>query len=429
MKRRVVITGLGMVTPLGVNVTSNWKRLITGNSAVDFIELEGSLPLTIVGAKIRDFEPDRLIGKDKSLKRMSKATKYVIAAAKQAVEENKLDPYNINPERIGVYVGSGEAGCEPDVFFPGFDVSKGEKERINVKKFSSCGLQFIDPYFSLRSLPNAGLAFISIQNNAKGVNNNFVNSATASSQAIGEGFYAIQQGYADIIIVGGYDSLLNVSTFLAYKEKGILSCGKFEAKKGYRPFDKNRDGFILGEGAGVIILEELNSAKRRNTPIYAEIKGYACRWGPDPFLGFEKMGVEVLASTMESALKKGEILKEEVDYLCAHGDATILGDKIETKAIKKVFGNHSYKILINSIKPITGFLGAASGTVELISTILTMKEGIIPPTINYETVDVECDLNYVPNVPQEKKVRIALSINRGIGGQNTAVVIKKFEGT
>jgi 3-oxoacyl-[acyl-carrier-protein] synthase II len=426
MKKRVVITGLGLVTCLGEGIERNWSKMISGNSGVKPISsFDASTFPVKISTEISGFDPKKHILNKKLLKLMNRHVTFGLAAAKLAVAESCLELSALPSHRVGVYMGSGETGGSAKDFFPALEVSLEKDRSISFHKFGSEGIWRINPLFLLRGLPNNLLCYITIEYNAQGPNNNFVMSPVASSQAIGEGFKVVQRGDADVMIVGGSDSLVGIDEILKYSEMKLLSEKNIYQEKAFQPFDRKRDGFVVGEGAGILILEELSHALRRKAPIYAEIVGYGCSSDGYHIIELSPEG-KAISLAIESALQDSRIASGDIDYICAHGNATQMGDLAETRAMKDVFGKKAYDIPISSIKPMIGHLGAASGAVEFIGSILTSYNGIIPPTINYDTPDPVCDLDYVPNTARKAVIDVAMSINYGIGGQSTALIVKRL---
>jgi len=426
MKRRVVITGIGLVTCLGEGIERNWNRMVSGNSGVGAISsFDASTFPVKIAAEITGFDPQKHILNKKLLKLINRHVTFGLAAAKLAVAESCLELTALPSHRVGVYMGSGESCGSPKEFFPALEVSVEKDRSINFHKFGSEGIWRINPLFLLRGLPNNLLCYITIEYNAQGPNNNFVMSSVASSQAIGEGFKVVQRGDADVMLVGGSDSLVGMDELLKYSEMKLLSKKNICPKKAFRPFDLRRDGFVAGEGAGILILEELSQALRRKAPIYAEIVGYGCGSDGYHIIELSPEG-KAISLAIANALKDAGIASGDIGYISAHGNATQKGDLAETRAMKDVFGKKAYEIPISSIKPMIGHLGAASGAAELIGSVLASYKGIVPPTINYDTPDPDCNLDYVPNTARKAVIDFAMSINYGIGGQSTALIVKRF---
>ena len=425
MSRRVVVTGLGMTTGLGLGWRINWERLVAGASAIDRISSVdvSTLPVKFA-AEVREMDPLEYVQNKKVLKMVHRNVVFGLAAAKEAVEDACLDFEGIPPERVGVYIGSGEPGSPASDFSEAIGVALDGAGDIDYEKFGEAGIWRLDPYFLLKMLPNNLACYVSMQYNARGPNSNIVFSGVAGAQAIGEGFKAIQQGYADVVIAGGYDSFLEKGVLQKYGEMGLFCTKTGATGADFCPFDGRRDGFFPGEGAGIAILEALSHAEQREAPIHAEMVGYGCACDAYHIIDLPRDG-KGTALAIQAALQDGDIPEKRVDYICAHGNGTVKGDLTETVAIKSVFGKTAYDVPVSSIKPMTGHLGAASGAVEFIATVLATEKGTIPPTINYRKPDPKCDLDYVPNSARQGEVDAAICLNRGIGGQNTALVVKR----
>ena len=413
MKRRVVVTGLGAVTPLGIGAEKTWKALCAGKSGIGRISRFDTTNFqTKIAGEVKDFDPEDFLDK-KQVRRMDSFVHYCMAATIMAMEDSKLEVANQDAERIGVLIGTGLGGL-PTL----------EK---NHTLLIEGGPKKISPFFIPMMIANMAPGQIAIHFGIKGPNTCVVTACAAGSHAIGDSYKLIQRGDADIVITGGTEATitpLNIGGFNAMK---AISTNNDEPEKASRPFDKNRDGFVPAEGAGTIILEELELALKRGANIYGEIVGYGLTsdafhiTAPDP----QGSGA---ARCMKMALLDANISPHEVDYINAHGTSTPLNDTIETIAIKTVFNEYSKKIPVSSTKSMTGHLLGAAGGVEAVFTILTIRDGIIPPTINYETPDPDCDLDYVPNVARRADVRIAISNSFGFGGTNATLVFKRFEG-
>ena len=411
MKRMVVVTGIGVVTPVGTNKEAFWSSLINGKSGVG--------PLTSfecrdydsrIAGEVRDFVPHPFIPK-KELKRMERFVQFAVTAAKEAVDDSGLDIPKEDPFNVGVLVGSGIGSLRIIE----------EQYKVILEK----GPSRITPFLIPMLIVNMASGHISIMFGVKGPNSCTTTACAAGSHAIGDAYRIIQLGEADVMITGGSESCithLGIGGFCALK---ALSTRNDEPQRASRPFDKERDGFVMAEGAGVVILEELEHAKKRNAKIYAELIGFGMTGdgyhmtAPDP-------SGDGPAKCMERALKDGNVKPEDVDYINAHGTSTQLNDKVETLAIKKLFGSHAKKLAVSSTKSMTGHLLGAAGGVEFIVCCLAIEKGIIPPTINYEYPDPDCDLDYVHNKARQAKVNVALSNSIGFGGHNATLCLKKF---
>lgn len=421
--RQVVITGLGLVTPAGLTLNDNWRRITSGQTTIKRVFPDEVSFSATLGSKIEDFDPKKYVKNPRNLRFFRKDVQYCLASAKLAGEDSGLDFSTIDPSRIGLYVGSGESQTGYDSFFPSLEPSLDENGHLDYKKFGSLGLPHIYPAFILLDLFNNGFCYLSIENKITGINNNFT-TGVSSGQAIGEAFKAIQRGEVDIAIAGGYDSLLLFENYFLYSATGMLT-REDNPIKAMKPYSASRDGFAPGEGAGFIVFENLTTALARNAPIRAEITGYSCNCDTNCDLLDPDPTGEGLAYALETALREAKIDPGEVDYINSEGNAT-KNDLSETRAFKRVFGKKAYDIPISTVKPVIGYLGAASSAIELIITALALEREIIPPTINYFGGDPECDLDYVPNNYRTKEMQYAVSVNKGLGGQNCVFVLKKY---
>ncbi|NLY84226.1 MAG: beta-ketoacyl-ACP synthase II [Acholeplasmataceae bacterium] len=414
MKRRVVITGLGPVSPIGTGKEEFWKNLTAGKSGVGLITRFDTTDFDVkIAAEVKDFDYTLYVDK-KEGKRMDRVTHFAVAAAKLAIEDAKLDLGSINQVRAGVCVGSGIGGIDTFV--------------EQTTKYVEKGPSKISPFFIPMEIPNMPAGQISIALGFKGPNTAIVTACATGTNCIGDAFRTIQYGDADLMIAGGSEAAISPVAVGGFSNMKALAGNNENPEKASCPFDKKRDGFVMGEGAGVVLLEELEHAKSRGAHIYAEICGYGMTsdayhiTAPDP-------SGEMPAACMKAAIDDAEIKPEEVGYINAHGTSTHRNDLNETIAAKKVFGAHAYKLAISSNKSMIGHLLGAAGGVEAIATALTIEQGIIPPTINYEDPDIdeELDLDYVPNVARKAEVKAALSNSFGFGGHNATILLKRYE--
>ncbi len=412
MGRRVVITGLGAVTPIGTGISEYWNALLEGRSGIKKIEkFDVSEFSSQIAGEVEGFNPKDYFDA-KSIRRMDKSTQFALAASIMAKEDAGIDFSQYDPYRIGVVLGSGIGGMETlDTQF-----------RILLDK----GPKRVSPLFIPMMISNILAGQVGMQFKAKGPNMVITTACASSTHAIGVAYKLIKEEEADIIITGGSEAAITPLALAGFCSMKALSTRNDEPERASRPFDKERDGFVMSEGAGILILEELEHAKKRGAKIYAEIIGFGMSadayhiTAPDP----EGEGAK---KAMELAINSAGVKPEEVDYINAHGTSTPLNDKLETLAIKKLFGEHAYKLAVSSNKSMIGHLLGAAGSVEAIATALTLKEGVIPPTINYENPDPECDLDYVPNKKRVQDVKIAISNSFGFGGHNASLVFKKYE--
>jgi 3-oxoacyl-[acyl-carrier-protein] synthase II len=412
LSRRVVITGLGMVSPLGIGVEKTWQALVQAKSGVVRItKFDPTGFDTQIAAEVKDFVPENFMEK-KEIKRMDIFIQYAMASAMMAMEDAQLPITPQNADRVGVVVGAGLGGLTTIESFHKVLMEKGPGR--------------ISPFFIPALIVNEAPGQISIRFGAKGPNSSVVTACATGNHNIGDAWRMIQRGDADAIIAGGVEATITPLAVSGFNAMKALSTRNHEPEKASRPFDKDRDGFVMGEGCGIIILEEMNSALDRGAKIYAEIIGYGLN-GDAYHITAPAPDGEGAARCMAMALKSAGISPEEVDYINAHGTSTDYNDLYETMAIKAVFKEHAKKLAVSSTKSMTGHLLGGAGGVEAIFTVLTIHRGVIPPTINYDTPDPECDLDYVPNVARMADVRVALSNSFGFGGTNAVLIFKKFE--
>ncbi|MGQ0506472.1 MAG: beta-ketoacyl-ACP synthase II [Myxococcaceae bacterium] len=414
--RRVVITGTGLITALGTGTEKNWQALLAGKSGIGPItRFEVGKIDTKIAGEVKDFDPVQFIEK-KEVRRMDLFTQYAIAAAEMAVKESGLpvglDKANgYDPERVGVIVGSGIGGL-------------GSLEEQH-KKALEKGFDRISPFFIIQMIINMAPGLISMRYGAKGPNWSPVSACATSAHAIGEAWKSIRLGETDAVIAGGSEAAITPLGIGGFSVMRALSSRNDDPERASRPFDKDRDGFVEGEGAGVVVLEELEHAKKRGAVILAELVGYGANSDAHHVTQPAPEG-EGAARCMRLALKSAGIAAEEVGYINAHGTSTPFNDANETKAIKAVFGEHAKKVMVSSTKSMTGhMLGAAGGAEAVIST-LALTRGVLPPTINYTTPDPECDLDYVPNTAREVRVNAVMSNSFGFGGTNAVLIFKRF---
>jgi len=408
MNKRVVITGLGAVTPLGNDINSYWQGLKEGKNGIGFItkfDTEGH-KVKIAG-EVKDFDPTLYVDK-KEVKRNDLFTLYALAAASQALEDSDIKG-NVDPYRFGTIVSSGIGGLSTI--------------ETNVERLITKGPKRVNPMYIPMAISNMAAGNVAILAEAKGYCTSVVTACAAGSHSIGDAFKLIQAGRADAMIAGGAEATITPSGIAGFANLTALNMTE-DLNRASIPFDKERGGFVMGEGAAVIILEELDHAIARNAKIYGEIVGYGATC--DAYHITAPNG-EGGARAMVEAVNDANIKKEEVGYINAHGTSTPLNDKFETKAIKDAFGDHAYNLNVSSTKSMTGHLLGASGAVEAVATILALKEGIIPPTINYLVADEECDLNVTPNQAVEKDIKYAISNSLGFGGHNASLLFKKWD--
>lgn len=411
-ERRVVITGLGAVTPLGLGVEETWSALCRGESGVGPItRFDTSEYDTRIAGEVRGFDPvDYMPRKD--VKKMDTFIHYALAAGNMAVEDAKLAVDKATAHQVGVLVGSGIGGLQA--------IENGHKTVL------AEGPRKLTPFFIPMLIVNLASGHISMRFGFKGPNYSIVTACATGNHCIGEAYRCIQRGEAEAMVAGGTESVVVPLAIAGFGAMKALSTRNHEPTRASRPFDKERDGFVVGEGAGLMILEELGYARRRGAKIYAEIVGFGMSGDAYHIASPDPTG-EGARRSMSNCLKDAGVAPEEIDYINAHGTSTPFGDKHETKAIKNLFGEHAYRLKISSTKSMTGHLLGAAGGVEAIVCVLSLARGIITPTINYDYPDPECDLDYVPNKALKMQVRMALSNSFGFGGTNATLLFKQFE--
>jgi 3-oxoacyl-[acyl-carrier-protein] synthase II len=412
-KRRVVVTGLGLITPLGIGVEASWKSALEGRSGIcPITQFDASqMPVRIAG-EVKGFDPAPYI-EAKEIKKMDRFIHFAVAAATMAVEDSGLKITDENAERVGVIIGAGMGGLPAIEHY----------HKIYLEK----GYRRISPFFIPMLIINLASGNVSIKFGAKGPNSAAVTACATGSHSIGDSFKIIQRGDADVMIAGGTESVITPLGVGGFAVMKALSTRNDEPEKASRPFDAGRDGFVMGEGSGVIILESLESALNRGAKIYAEIIGYGMSSDAYHITTPAPEG-EGAARCMKAALKDAGIEPKMVNYINAHGTSTKYGDELETAAIKTVFGEHAYKLCVSSTKSMTGHLLGAAGGVEAIFSVLSIHNNIVPPTINLEDPDPECDLDYAPNKAKQMDVECAMSNSFGFGGTNACLLFKRYRG-
>ena len=409
--KRVVVTGMGVVSAVGNNFDEFWAAISEGKNGIDYItKFDATGFRTQIGGEVRAFEAESYMGR-KDAKRLPLFIQFALAGAMMAHEDSGLDLESMDPYRIGVGVGSGIGGiCVME-----------ENARLLIEK----GPKRVSPFFVPFEIINMASGRISMKLGAKGPNYASVTACATSNNAIGEAFKIIQRGDADVMFTGGTEAAMTPLGFAGFCSMRAMSTRNDAPKYASRPFDKNRDGFVMGEGAGVLVLECLEHALGRNAQIYAEVVGYGMTADAYDMVHPIDDG-EGAAKAMEFALRDAQINLSEVDYINAHGTSTPAGDPAETQAIKRLFGDHAYQIPISSTKSMTGHLLGAAGAIEMIATIGSIQYSFVPPTINLVEADPACDLDYVPNEGRTVTINTALSNSFGFGGHNTAIVVRKF---
>ena len=411
MSRRVVVTGIGLVSPLGIGTEANWEALCAGKSGIATItHFDASQYSARIAGEVKGFDPLAFIDK-KDVKKMDVFIQFAIGAAQFAMDDAGLSVTEDIATRVGVFIASGIGGF-----------STIEREH---KALIEGGPRRISPFFIPAAIINLAAGQVSIRFGAKGPNSATCTACSASAHAIGDALEIIRRNDADVMIAGGSEAAITPMGVGGFAAMRALSTRNDEPSRASRPFDLNRDGFIMGEGAGVIILEELEFAKQRGAPIYAELVGYGMSADAFHITAPSEDGDGGMR-VMREALSDAGVAPDQIDYINAHGTSTPFNDKLETLAIKRLFGDHARKLAISSTKSMTGHLLGAAGGLEAGITALAVKHQMIPPTINYETPDPECDLDYVPNAKREAKIDYALSNSFGFGGTNGALLFKKY---
>ena len=415
-KRRVVVTGLGVISPVGNSLDKFWKSLLEGKSAVRRLTCFDPTYFTSkIAAEVKDFDPTSYLS-PKELRRMDRFVQFAVVAAKMALANSRMDMAKEDRTRMGTLVGSGIGGLHTI-----------EKEHTQFLSLGpEKGPDRMSPFLIPMLIVNMAAGQISITLGLKGPNSAVATACATGNHAIGDAFRLIQHNDADVMVCGGSEAAITPMGFGGFCALKALSTRNDDPERASRPFDKNRDGFVMGEGSGIVVLEEMTHAVKRNAPIYCEMIGYGMSADAYHMTAPDPQGDGAIRCMINS-LKDAGIKPEEMDYINAHGTSTLYNDKIETLAIKKVFGSHARKIAISSTKSVTAHLLGAAGGVEMIACALAMKEGVVPPTINYETPDPECDLDYVPNKPRAAKIDVCMSNSLGFGGHNATLVMRKFK--
>ncbi|MER1955750.1 MAG: beta-ketoacyl-ACP synthase II [Solibacillus sp.] len=411
-KRRVVVTGIGAVTPVGNSAEASWENVIAGKSGIGpMTRVDTSKFPVSVAAEVKDFQIEEYIEK-KEARKMDRFTHYALAASMMAAKDAALTITEEMAPRVGVWIGSGIGGMETH-----------EQQFLT---FQERGVRRVSPFFVPMMIPDMASGQVSIYLGAKGVNSCSVTACASGTNSIGDAFKVIERGDADVMITGGAEAPIVTMAVAGFCANTALSLNP-DVNSASRPFDKNRDGFVIGEGSGILILEEYEHAKRRGAKIYAEIVGYGATADAHHITAPAPNG-EGAARAMQMALNDAGVLPEKVGYINAHGTSTPYNDLFETQAVKTVFGDHAYKLAMSSTKSMTGHLLGAAGGIEAIFSVLALKEGILPPTTNIQEPDPECDLDYVPNVARKADINYALSNSLGFGGHNACLLFKKYNG-
>jgi len=417
-ERRVVLTGVGAVTPVGNNVDDFWDAVVNGKTGVARLKAFDPTPfISQIAAEIKDFDPKEYITK-KQERRLDPFVIYAIAAAKMAVKDAGFDLEKLSKERAGVYIGSGIGGLH---------TIESEHQKYLENPDEAKAASRMSPFLIPMLIVNMASGMVSIELGFRGPNSAAVTACATASHSIGDAFRLIQRGDADVMAAGGTEAAITKMGFGGFCALKALSTRNNDPEKASRPFDRERDGFVMGEGAAVVMLEELEHAKKRGARIYCEMAGYGMSGDAYHMTAPDPSG-DGAVRCMRYALEDAGINPDGVDYINAHGTSTLLNDKMETGAIKTVFKDYAYKLAVSSTKGVTGHLLGATGAAELIACAKAITEKVIPPTINYEFPDPDCDLDYTPNEARERPVRAALSNSLGFGGHNVTLIVKRYIG-
>jgi 3-oxoacyl-[acyl-carrier-protein] synthase II len=412
-RRRVVVTGVGALTPVGNTAEEFWAALVEGRSGIGAItRFDASGYPTRIAGEVRNFDPLKYVDR-KEVRRLDPYLHYAMACACMAVEDASLDTAAVDGERLGVLIGSGIGGITTLL----------EGERTRIEK----GFDRVSPFVIPMLIINMASGLVSMRFGAKGPNSSVVTACATGNHAIGDAYRIIERGEADVMIAGGAEAMIVPLTVAGFCAMKAMSTRNDEPEKASRPFDAGRDGFVCSEGGGILILEALDHARSRDVRIYGEIVGYGMSGDAHHMTAPDPDG-DGAARAMRAALRDARIAPTEVGYINAHGTSTPYNDKFETQAIKRVFGEHAARLAVSSTKSMTGHLLGAAGGIEAIATLLAIHNGLLPPTINYETPDLECDLDYVPNHARKQEVEFALSNAFGFGGTNATLAFRKFHG-
>lgn len=427
MRRRVVVTGIGCVTPVGLDIETMWKSVCEGGSGIDFITyFDASSFPTKFAAEVKNYKLGDYIDETERFEHSGRNILFAIGAGVQAVKDAGLDSYSHDPSRFGVYLGAGEGQQDFHTFMSIIaDAQRGGE--FSLEQFTQYCLERLHPRFEQEQEPNMPAGHLASLFNAQGPNLNCLTACAASSQALGEASEIIRQGEADIMLSGGAHSMIHPFGVTGFNLLTALSTHNEDPKRASRPFDKERDGFVLGEGAGMLILEELEHAKQRGAQIYGELVGYGSTADAFRITDIHPEGRGATAC-IKMAMRDAGMNAEDIDYINAHGTSTAVNDKVETAAIKAALGEQAYKTPVSSTKSMMGHLIAAAGSAEAIICLKAINDGVLPPTMNYQTPDPDCDLDYVPNAARDAKIDVTLSNSFGFGGQNISLIFARYNG-
>lgn len=425
MRRRVVVTGLGMINPMGHDVATVWRGLREGASGVGPTTLfDASGFPTKISAEVKGWDITSTGEPAELWRNRGRHTKFAAGAAKQAIADSGIADASISPVRFGIYLGSGE-GNQDFLTFTKMMSAALKTGQYDAAAFIAQGLALLNPEKELEQEPNMPAAHLAAMFNAQGPNFNCLTACAASSQAVGEATEMIRRGDADVMLAGGTHSMIHPFGVTGFNLLTALSTSNAEPTKASRPFDAKRDGFVLGEGSAMVVLEELEQARRRGATIYGEVLGYGTTADAYRITDIPPDGHGGIAA-MRMAIADAGLRPEQIGYVNAHGTSTTVNDKVETLACKQVFGEHAMKVPVSSTKSMMGHLIAAAGVTEMIVCLLAIRDGVLPPTINYENPDPNCDLDYIPNVAREAKIDYALNNSFGFGGQNVCLCLGRY---
>jgi len=428
MCQRVVVTGMGCVTPLGAEFETVWRRLLAGESGIGYITLfDASDFPTRIAAEVRDWDLSDVGEDPQEWKYQGRHTHFAVGAAKKAVADSGILDTRLDPTRFGVYLGSGEGQQDFERFTQMMVAGLSDDGTLDMARFMRRGLELLHPIAELEQEPNMPACHLASLFGAEGPNINCLTACAASSQAIGEAAEIIRRGEADVMLSGGTHTMIHPFGVMGFNLLTALSTRNDEPTKASRPFDRLRDGFVLGEGAGMVVLESLEHARARGARIYGELVGYGSTADAFRITDTHPEGRGAI-SCIQMALADAGLNLDQIDYINAHGTSTAVNDKVETLAIKRVFGERAYQIPVSSTKSMLGHLIAAAGATELIFCLLAIRDNVVPPTMNYEEPDPECDLDYVPNAAREVRCDRTLSNSFGFGGQNICLIVSRFTG-
>ncbi len=408
-RQRVVITGLGVLSPVGIGHENVWENLLAGRSGVARLTQFDPSPFPVqFGGEVKGFDP-AILGSPREVRRMDRCTQFALAAARQAVEDAALDLTALDPEAVGITIGSAAGGFQTLL----------EQHQVYLER----GLRRVSPFFIQHMLVDSPAGQVAISLGLRGPNMAVVSACATGTQAIGEGAEVIRRGDAEVMLAGGTETPIHPVILAGFSVMHALARGNGEPERASSPFTKRRDGFVLSEGAAVVVLESLEHARARDARIYAEVAGYGATNDAYDMAAVPEDGL-MAGRTMSRALKKADLAPEGIDYVNAHGTGTPLNDKAETLGIKAVFGAHAYRVAVSSTKSMTGHMMAGSGAVETVICSLVLRDQIVPPTINLDDPDPECDLDYVPHTARRMPVRATLSNSFGLGGHNASIVLR-----